>query len=1508
MKAKISLPAGVAVFAFLALAGLMGLFALTAAPSAEAQEGMTIEYPENGKDPVATLSATDPEGDTINWTSTALTGADASSFSIDSDGVLTFNTPPDYEASTSGDGGGDTDTDNTYEVIVTASDGTNPDTFTVNVKVTNVAETGKVTWTVDPDGTDGLSVDDVNGGMPIMQFQDGASLTASATDGDIRGPATGKGVTTPRWQWYRSPSKTAMGTAIDGATDASYPVTTEDVGMHLRVEAFYNVGDGREESASLTSDYPVLGSRSSNEAPEFSPTMVTREVSEGKKGMTVGAPVRATDDISNALNYTLGGADEDRFEIDQKTGQIKTSVDLDRDVTTEATADLAGNCAAENSCVVTVTATDSAGAASNPVATVTITLKNVDGKPEFTETAGTALSPKAIMTPEESTALFDTDRTAGFVTTEAGVTYAATDPEDRNLTYRLMGSDGARFELSALRVLSFKEKPDYEMPADANRDNVYEVTVRASDGTMDADRMVKVTVTDANEAPEIMGKDSVNYAENRKDPVATFTATDPEGVTPITWSVPATVDAANIDGIEDVDDADNGSFTIDKDGMLKFNSPPDYEASEIDDGGGDQDNDNTYHVVVVAADAANNQGYHDVTVKVTNVAETGKVTWTVTPVGDGATDLMQFQVGALLTASATDGDIPGAAADKGVENNVSWRWYRGSALISGQTGNTYIVTTEDVNKKLRVVVAYTVGTGREESASLTSDYPVLGSRTNNEAPEFDPASITREVSEGKKGMTVGAPVRATDDISNALNYTLGGADEDRFEIDQKTGQIKTSVDLDREGEGVAIADTLGSCSNAAADNPDPECIVTVTATDSAGASSSPVATVTITLKNVDEKPKFTETAGTALSPKAIMTPEESTALSDTDRTAGFVTTEAGVTYAATDEDGLNVNLTLMGPDGAKFSLSSDGVLSFKTAPDYEMPADANKDNVYEVTVRGSDGTMYADRMVKVTVTNANEAPTILGFGLNVSGSRSVDYAENSKNAVGTYTASGPEAASAGWKLEGDDAGDFSLSSRSGMSTMLMFRTSPDFESAADADRDNVYMVTVKAMEGDNMDTHDVTVMVTDVDELDMLTGDASVSQAENVMDTLETYTISGGTMADMATWTLEGADYSHFMLEGTTGMSRMLKFKMSPDYEMPRGMAMSDANMNTYMVTVKAMAGGEMEMVEVAVTVTDMDEDGSVTIMPTMARAGVELTASLDDPDMPQTITMWDWWINDTMEGDYTMVPDELTSMYTPTADDVGKYLKARVTYTDGTFGQEQLGSDPIMVMGLSSDASLSALSLMDGDTEITLAMVADMPMKRTASVGNDVESVTVTATPNDMENAMAVIMPADADMDMDGHQVDLMVGANEITVTVTAQDGTTMMTYMVTVTRAASMDASLMSLDLWRAPDDEVGNLTTTFMTGTTEYTVMALNSDESVTVKAIPTHMGATVEVNGTAVDADGTAAVDLDVGMNTITAMVTAQDGDDDDDLHGHRHQGGQHGRHPVGPEPHGRRHRD
>ena len=61
-----------------------------------------------------------------------------------------------------------------------ASDGENVSYFEVYVDVTDVEETGKVTWVVDPAG----DTDQVPAGVVLRQFQPGASLTASLTDPD----------------------------------------------------------------------------------------------------------------------------------------------------------------------------------------------------------------------------------------------------------------------------------------------------------------------------------------------------------------------------------------------------------------------------------------------------------------------------------------------------------------------------------------------------------------------------------------------------------------------------------------------------------------------------------------------------------------------------------------------------------------------------------------------------------------------------------------------------------------------------------------------------------------------------------------------------------------------------------------------------------------------------------------------------------------------------------------------------------------------------------------------------------------------------------------------------------------------------------------------------------------------------------------------------------------------------------------------------------------------------
>ena len=72
---------------------------------------------------------------------------------------------------------------------------------------------------------------------------------------------------------------------------------------------------------------------------------------------------------------------------------------------------------------------------------------------------------------------------------------------------------------------------------------------------------------------------------------------------------------------------------------------------------------------------------------------------------------------------------------------------------------------------------------------------------------------------------------------------------------------------------------------------------------------------------------------------------------------------------------------MAGPDGSKFNIGNEtdgtlGELKFKAKPDYEKPTDANKDNVYEVTVQASDGKKTGMLKVMVSVTNAEEGGVV----------------------------------------------------------------------------------------------------------------------------------------------------------------------------------------------------------------------------------------------------------------------------------------------------------------------------------------------------------------------------------------------------------------------------------------------------------------------------------------------------------------------------------------------------
>ena len=184
-----------------------------------------------------------------------------------------------------------------------------------------------------------------------------------------------------------------------------------------------------------------------------------------------------------------------------------------------------------------------------------------------------------------------------------------------------------------------------------------------------------------------------------------------------------------------------------------------------------------------------------------------------------------------------------------------------------------------------------------------------------------------------------------------------------------------------------------------------------------------------------------------------------------------------------------------------------------------------------------------------------------------------------------------------------------------------------------------------------------------------------------------------------------------------------------------------------------------------------------------------------------------------------------------------------------------------------SSEASLSGLSL----SGVTLSPAfASGTTTYAASVGHGVTETTVTASASDAYAGVEVT-PEDADDRTLGNQVDLAVGETTISVEVTAQDGLTTRTYMVTVTRAGSADAILSALSLSGV------TLTPAFASGTTAYTASVAHGVTETTVTASASDANASVEV--TPEDADDQTPgdqVNLAVGETTISVEVTAQDG--------------------------------
>ena len=760
-------------------------------PAAFAQD-TSIDYAENGTGPVASFTATDADGDAIEW---SLSGPDAGDFAISDNGALSFKSSPNYESPA------DADSDNVYMVTLNAARGSTD----VTVTVTNVDESGSV-------------------GLSDLQPQAGAGQSVTATISDTDGDPV-----STAWQWSRSMDMTEWAD-IDGATAATYTPQEEDAGYYLRATATYSDGLGAgRDSASGETAFPVELRPTANFAPSFrvqdetgpevddlagegdpagnqDNIVVTRMVKEtAKVGASVGNAVTATDADNDPLIYRLSGNNailnttEDGvaatetvnssalFKIDSKTGQISvkddSKLDFESYATTLADPDATPAVARVLEYRVVVTATDPSGAATDPL-TVTIKVTAVNEPPvidrvsELDPAGATIIAAGAnrfrVNTNEENPLNPAAD--PGASTAGGGLpVFSAVDPEDPDSTdidWSVTGPDAGRFQIVKLAEDATADPPvptntaalrwngsppSFEAMDSADGTNVYEVTVRAYDGATRSSKTVTVTVDNIEEN----GTVSLSQRRPQEGMAITARLSDEDG---------------NISGTKWQWYRGDGTLNIrDTDSVLVVGGTVDATTGEVTDG-----------------------------TAVTNCV------------------LTAAQITANTDVSAT-------------------------CAINDGTSATYVPQRADAESKLQVRATYvdgfvsdrfTVGpdgaisrdAGREKDgedgdvATATSEHVSVVRPNANTAPRFlDKGPVERSVAENVKGASVGDPVAGID--VDPLIYTLSGDDSGAFKIDS-SGQLTTAKKLDYEMQ--------------------PSYTITVTATDPSLSTASIMVNITVT--------------------------------------------------------------------------------------------------------------------------------------------------------------------------------------------------------------------------------------------------------------------------------------------------------------------------------------------------------------------------------------------------------------------------------------------------------------------------------------------------------------------------------------------------------------------------------------------------------------------------------------------------------------------------------------
>ena len=1183
--------------------------------------------PENST-AVATYTASDVDAsDTLRWS--VESAGDGSFFEISSGGVLTFTNAPNFEDKQ------DANADNVYNVTVSVSDtGGMSATRAVAVTVTNINEAPEITtdsamytaFNVDENTATAVVIktyaaSDVDAGSVLTWTLEGDDRLDFTITTNTQGQGELKFANVPN---YEMPA--------DADTMNDYDVTVKVRDNHTG-----------QLSDTLTVSVTV---DDVNEAPVITSPPATRSIPENS---TAVATFSATDvDASGTLTWSVESADDGgKFTIDPSSGVLTFTNAPDFETPTDT-----GDTAMNNTYVLTVKVEDDGSPAMSDTHTVTVTVTNINEAPEITTDSATYTA----FNVDENTA-----------TSVVIKTYAASDVDAGSvLTWTLEGDDRLDFTITknaqGQGELKFASVPNYEMAADDDGMNDYDVTVKVRDnhtGQLSDTLTVTVTVDDVNETPEVSGNAGPSFMEIEFDvlnadltpmdyEIGTYTAYDDDADT-VAWSVSGT---------------DSTHFAIDPTtGVLSFSIRPDFENPVAASG-------NNYVVVVEADDGQGGVGTFDVTVTVTQVNETPEIT------SNNATqtfDEIEYD------ATTADLEVDTFTGRDEETETITWSLVgtdagdfsinSASGLLSFSRRPNYEMPADNGMDNV-----YDITVRARDTDNNTRDYPVTVTvMDENERPDIDEDTVPSyvEIEYDFTGTRPGVHTfTATDyDAGDTFTWTVAGTDAEHLEIDPSSGALTFTQDLSF-GRGPLPNYEYPRDGSAGGSN---TYSITVVATDSQMEATEYAVTITVT--DVNEAPEFTES------------PALSVDVDEHDVNGEYVVMDLA-DYDARDEEG-GVTWSLTGTDSGDFAISADGVVTFRATPNFEAPADSGGNNVYNVTVVARDTASGSTRRtvsadVTVTVMDVEEAGKIEVVNLNL---------DPVVGETVTFMLSDPDGgiSSIEWRVQlrdHDPDPDVGWASEpSDGSNATTFRYLVDEDHAGKEMRAYVEYSDLRG--SGKLATSQGTAAIT---------ASALANAKPRFRDRSTRAMPEGGAGRDVGapvaatdrdgdTLTFgiqEGESSEYFAINPSTGQIRTtqaLDFETTPGLKflfltvtLHDGKGVDLNNMVIADDSVDTTA-------TIAIIITDVEEDGVVTFSSVEPEVGTPLQATLADGDGSVSGEMWQWARSENGRTGWTNISGGTGATYTPTEADEDFYLRASVTYADrrgGGKSAEAVTSGPV--------------------------------------------------------------------------------------------------------------------------------------------------------------------------------------------------------------------------------------